>query len=1223
MKRNELFTVVLSLLIALIPNIAIANVGTVILTEPFGYAVNTKLNSTTASGNWTTGWVANTKVASPTPLPDDYIVHPSGQVNLNDKAMYRGTSSISINDEYDYFFRWDQSLNSSKISPSIRADLRLVAYDTNQNCNFGIKSLSSSSQGQYIPFFTLQGGDNNGGNSNIILNNNTSYTMVGRLSSRNVNGTYAATGKMMAYQAGTTQPGDWMTQTYSANGINNWQFQAIGLLGITYDTNGSVNFKGLTVEKYTKAQLDPIEAAVNTAISTKTWTDLQNARTIVATLIDGIAKDTFAAQLKTIQYTSVPVSSVILNKQSVLMRPNGVAQLSFIVQPSNATYVKTEWASADSSIATVDSNGLVKGLKDGIVNITALVTDDEGTIHSAICQVTVDSNFLVHVTGVTLDKSSLLASIGKPVRLNASIQPPDSTNTTVAWSSADTRIAVVDNDGNITPISAGETQITTVTEDGGYTASCKIKVIEGELVTGIKLDKDSITIAGNTWQLNATVLPENAADKNIIWQSSDINVVTVSSDGMVTPKKVGTATITATTEDGGFTERCTVKVEQAVIINPGGAYEGEMVTFSLAPKNSNGDSVILIRSEWWDKNTVAITGAINNVLYIPSGMAGNQIRIKLFYENTTTNTESNLFLPAIDVLKGIPVEGIVLNKAEVPLFKGQTVRLNAAIKPDNALNKAYSWTSSDTKVAAIDDSGLVTMNGEGSAVITVTSSNGLKTADCTVFTPTDQEAVDADCELLDLGDLSNVTQNLTLPASGTLGTTIKWSSDSAIVSNAGEVIKPLYMDGSKNAVLTAVVSKGSSKKPKQFTVTVTNLSDNKEKDVQDILFKAREALSIGDISSVASDISLPSQVSDGINIVWSSSNTDIISAAGVVKRPAWLTRTDSQITLLAKISYKGIITGKPFMVTVKREDPTEDELPVASGVSIISNQGALEGAYIYKAPENEAEGNSIFKWYVDGELVSSGSKEFGGSSGNAVVFEVTPVTASGLAGHPIRSSAYYSGSRRSGGSGGGSIKIDTGVSAVVAPTSTPQEPSDNIFADVGDEYWAKNDIMQLYQKGILKGTAASTVEPERNITRAEFLALTVRALGLEDTAYNGIFSDVSDGDWYAGVVQTALNNNIVEGDGEEFSPNDVISREQMVKMIVKAYNIKKGSISNKDNDEQFADNSEISDWARVSVQEAKAIGLIKGMPDNRFLPKQGTTRAQAASVIIRLINIIQ
>ncbi len=272
--------------------------GKVIIKETYGYDDNTKLNTTTTSGNWTTGWVQNPTVASPTPLPDTYVVSPTWQVNLNDMEMYRGTSQIAINGEYDYFFRWEQSLNSSNLSPSIGADLRLVAYDTNINTTFGMKSLSGTSQGQYIPFFMLQGGDNNNGNSNIILNNGTQYTIVGRLSSRNNgSGVYSATGKMMAYESGVAQPGNWMTETYSASGISDWQFQAVGFCARTYDTSGSAIFKGLTVEKYTKAEIEPIETAVNLAVSTKLSEDIIAAQTLVEKLIDGIAKDTFTAKL--------------------------------------------------------------------------------------------------------------------------------------------------------------------------------------------------------------------------------------------------------------------------------------------------------------------------------------------------------------------------------------------------------------------------------------------------------------------------------------------------------------------------------------------------------------------------------------------------------------------------------------------------------------------------------------------------------------------------------------------------------------------------------------------------------------------------------------------------------------------------------------------------------------------------------------------------------------
>ena len=165
---------------------------------------------------------------------------------------------------------------------------------------------------------------------------------------------------------------------------------------------------------------------------------------------------------------------------------------------------------------------------------------------------------VVSVTGVTLNKTSTSIQVGGTETLTATVSHKDAANKKVTWKSSNAAIASVDANGKVTGVKAGEATITVTTEDGGKTATCKVTVSDKEIkVTGVKLNKSetSLLVGGNE-TLTATVLPEDATNQNVTWKSDKPEIATVDANGKVTAVKVGEATITVTTEDGGKTATC-------------------------------------------------------------------------------------------------------------------------------------------------------------------------------------------------------------------------------------------------------------------------------------------------------------------------------------------------------------------------------------------------------------------------------------------------------------------------------------------------------------------------------------------------------------------------------------------------------------------------------------------------------------------------------------------
>ncbi|MCQ2168151.1 MAG: Ig-like domain-containing protein [Bacteroidales bacterium] len=183
----------------------------------------------------------------------------------------------------------------------------------------------------------------------------------------------------------------------------------------------------------------------------------------------------------------------------------------------------------------------------------------------------------VHVVGVTLDQTSLLMEPGESQKLKATIFPDNAENKNVKWESKDTGIVSVDANGTITAISDGTTTVSVVSEDGGKTASCKITVKTP--VSGISLDVKKLELTiGETYLLQATIIPDNAGNKELEWKSTDESVASVNSSGEVTAISTGTAAITVTTKDGGKSATCVVTVKSET---PGKA----VTSISVSPES--------------------------------------------------------------------------------------------------------------------------------------------------------------------------------------------------------------------------------------------------------------------------------------------------------------------------------------------------------------------------------------------------------------------------------------------------------------------------------------------------------------------------------------------------------------------------------------------------------------------------------------------------------------
>jgi len=280
-----------------------------------------------------------------------------------------------------------------------------------------------------------------------------------------------------------------------------------------------------------------------------------------------------------------------------------------------------------------------------------------------------------------------------------------------------------DRNGTIVFQSKSYTQSLTVSQEGNkgrYVA-----------VESVSLDETELFLAvGDSRQLTASVLPKDASDNTVSWETSSPGVASVDKSGKVTAVSTGTATITATTKDGSKTATCIVTVSLSVVkvtsvsLNKTALTlalgESETLLATIQPSNASNKAVA-----WQSSNeSVATVDGDGKVKAVGDGSAIITVTTKDGSKEAYCNVTVNSAV--------VNVTGVSLNTASLALEVGQAGALSATVLPDNATNKSVTWSSSNSSIAVVSSSGRVTAIAVGTATIIVTTEDGSKTDQCTV-----------------------------------------------------------------------------------------------------------------------------------------------------------------------------------------------------------------------------------------------------------------------------------------------------------------------------------------------------------------------------------------------------------------------------------------------------------------------------------------------------------
>ena len=270
----------------------------------------------------------------------------------------------------------------------------------------------------------------------------------------------------------------------------------------------------------------------------------------------------------------------------------GTSQLTADVFPEDATNKVVEWSVSNEDIATIDQNGLLTGVSDGIVTVKASATDGSGVIATKSIGVSGFNPSEILVESISIIGDDI--SDGEPQQLSAEVLPANADNKEVVWAVSDPEIATIDQSGLLQPVKSGTVDVTATAVDGSGVKATRTFNVQ-ILVKTISVIGTDIT-DGKTQQLSVEVLPENATNKTVTWSVSDTDIASIDQSGLLAPGKNGTVEVMATANDGsGVFGTLTINISGVADVGDGTIVNTEEDIISALASATAGD-FIYVRS---------------------------------------------------------------------------------------------------------------------------------------------------------------------------------------------------------------------------------------------------------------------------------------------------------------------------------------------------------------------------------------------------------------------------------------------------------------------------------------------------------------------------------------------------------------------------------------------------------------------------------------------------
>lgn len=699
--------------------------------------------------------------------------------------------------------------------------------------------------------------------------------------------------------------------------------------GITVDKTATTIVKGAT-DKLT-ATLVPADAngtitwstsdsSVATVSSDGTVTAVKNGTATVTAKCGDLSAQTKVTVIN-------PLKAITITGTTHSIKKGQTTQLGLTYDPADTTdSVAATWTSSNTSVATVSKTGLVTALKDGSTTIKATVGNVSSTYDIAVKE--------VKLTGIKMEEKALIHK-GDTKALTVEYTPADTTDDkTVAWSSSDSTVASVDNNGIVTAVKPGSAVITA--KVGNYQATCAVTV-DAPLKEIVPEKAIIDMVKKQTANIAYSVVPADTTDsKDVTYTSSDETVATVNSDGKVTAKKAGQATVTITGANG-IKATVTVNVSEIPVNEVVLSAQDEIIeagakkaiTATLKPENNTDDNQGVTWTTSDEKIAKVIVDNEDSHKATIEGVAAGSAVITATAANGT-KAECTVKVPK-------HITSITLPGA-VELTRGTSTTLNVTITPaDTDDDTTVTWKSSDSDVVKVDEkTGMVYAVKAGKADVTATT-KAVDNATAKPFTATTTVTVkennmtdeigkklafDEFDDLLigqkdnannyfNLSDLikeNNITDNINVEFA---------SSDKTVatIDNDGNVFG---LKAGKTTITATVIATAGDGSKNVYTaegeLTVKAIPLNSiafDKVIKEMKLGATDTLSI---------IYNPQNTTDAKDVTWTSSNPSVIS----VENGKLTANAVGTADITAKVGDKTVTC----TITVKEEKKAEQPKPV-------------------------------------------------------------------------------------------------------------------------------------------------------------------------------------------------------------------------------------------------------------------------------------------------------
>ena len=518
----------------------------------------------------------------------------------------------------------------------------------------------------------------------------------------------------------------------------------------------------------------------------------------------------------------------------------------------------------------------------------------------------------------------------------------------------------------------------------------------------------------------------------------------------------------------------------------------------------------------------------------------------------------------------IPVTDVKLNYSAYTLHTDKDPRsfqLAATVGPADASNKAVSWQSSDANIATVDASGNVTAVKEGTATITVITKDGSKKASCVVTVETYSSGGGGSDN--DNNSRSYVT--ITTPKPPQPDNPVLAVVETPVTVGNGTAAG-MTNDGSTSEAITRALNTARQKGREKYGIAVQ--------------YDATTTAAYDGFSITIKRTTLDHLLDPNNGVKYLTLNTSVVD----------LTFDLAALREIAKQS-TGDIT-----LTATREKTVTGDLLAAVGT-----RPAYRLAVVYTGQDGKtatvqnfgAGSVSVGLAYTPAENEQAGGLYlvYGDDNGGVTW--------------------YY---RSSYDKGSGNVIASTGHFSVYGVGYKPAPA----FTDTAG-HWAKADIDFAASRGLLNGTGDATFSPDVTISRGMFVTALGRLAGIDPAAYpsSSRFSDVPDTAYYAPFVEWAASKGIVNGTGTNtFDPDRAVTREEMA-VIMQRYAGKLGyALPVAREAEIFADDAKITSSMKDAVQAMQQAGVMNGKGGHLFAPKDTATRAEAAAVLRRFVEVV-